>query len=241
MDTNTTQFSSGSNPNFQPGNTPQAPAPMPEQGKINTENAESESKPRGFSFIISIAIALTLIFVIIAVVLYITTRAKQAKLNKTNQEITQVNSQIDAKPDLEKAITAIYGQVNNLDDVLAKRTFWSNFLNEISNKNTLKNQYLSVNAQDLNKIQISGRASDLVAVAYITKSFQNSKFFSNVTLTNANKETIGTTAQPSVVFNLQMSMSQTLLSNQSNANRSQTTTGSTNAETPATTPTSQGD
>lgn len=229
----TSQYSSGENPSDSGSgsDSEMAQSNIPTQTPITPPSEpENSSKPAGFNLITSVALVITLVFALIAIAVYVAVRAKQASLKKIDTEIAGVNQQINQKPDLEKAITAIYGQVTNLDSVLAQRNFWSQFIKEISDKNTLKAQYLSINAQDLNKVQITGRAESYISLAYVVKSFQNSKYFSKVTVTNSSKETA---ENSSVNFTIEAAMSQSLLSKETPKTNSstQSSNGTSSTET----------
>jgi Tfp pilus assembly protein PilN len=130
-------------------------------------------------------LTLVIIFILVSVFLYITAKAKESKVIKIEDEITQVNSQIKSKDQLERSVVAIYGQVSNLDTVLAKRNFWSNLLDQIKSTVSINIQLQSISTSDRSKGQITGKTGSYASLAYYLKSLENSTKISNVSLVSS--------------------------------------------------------
>lgn len=145
-------------------------------------------KSKGFNLVSAIALSLSAIFILAAVFVYIAVRAKQGQVTKIENQIEEVDSQMNAKSDLAKAVTGIYGQVTNLDEVIGKRTFWTNFFKELSTKNTLYAKFQSFQTVDLSKVQITGQSSSYSSLAYLVKSFEQSNRFSHVNIVSSDKQ-----------------------------------------------------
>jgi len=154
------------------------------QPKFVNENVEANQpvETKGKNLLPVLILTLIVIFILISVFLYIAARAKESKVLKLEDQIVQVNSEIKAKDQLERAVVAIYGQVTNLDTVLSKRNFWSNLLSQIKSTTSINIQLQSVSTSDLSKVQVTGKAGSYASLAYYLKSLENSTKISNVNL-----------------------------------------------------------
>lgn len=187
-------------------------------------------------------LALIIIFALVSVVLYITARAKTSKSLDLDSQISQVNQQIKSKDQLERAVVAIYGQVNNLDTVINKRNFWSKLLTQISSTSDKNVQLTSITTSDLSSVNISGKASSYTSLAYYLKRLENSTKMSNISLVSSNEAqdvdsvkvqfAINASILESIVSQGSSASTSSDQSQTSNANSAPSTDQGTTSETP---------
>ena len=170
------------------------------QPQASNSNKSIEGKK-----IISTSLGLLLIVAVIAAAIFVINNVQKYRVKSYDKKIGVQNSEILNMGDLQVKAEAIFGQVQNLQNLWDSRTLWSNVMKEFDSTMIANNKVDAMSVDSGGKLHIKGTSNSLNTLAKLLSSFENNSKFSNVSLISAN------VVSNSVNFDIEMNFSPSLL------------------------------